>query len=223
MSICKNSVRTLVLATSSLVLLTACDPNMPMGWFPVGYTYEDDSPITSPAPSKPWMNEAVITSTEGLAASTAAWQGAVYELLDKAAPALGSTPIMLQARPPYTNQKQAFDHYLRQGLLQRGQVLQTMPTGAQVLTYDVLNLSNKETRDWAVAKLGAQAVPGADVPGADMKDVYLLRLTGATGLDEAVVAVFAGEKTEYQRWSGYSNQPDQGFDQTPVPVYTARD
>ena len=218
-------VRPLLTACAAVALLGACDSTFATNWVPVGYTYQDDSPITTPAPSKPWLNDAVITSTDGISASNAAWQGAVFELVDKLAPTVPPGPITLVARPPQSAQKQAFDHHLRQTLTQRGYTIATTGSGGPTLTYDVMSLTNKAARDWAVAKLGAQAVPGAEVADANMKDVFLLRATTASPLiaDEAVVAVLSGEKREYSRWSGYTNQPVQGKALTKTPIYESRD
>ena len=218
-------VRPLLTACAALALLSACDSTFATNWMPVGYTYQDDTPITTPAPSRPWLNDAVITSTDGLSSSTAAWQGAVFELVDKLSPTVPPGPVVLVAREPQTAQKQAFDHYLRQTLTQRGYTISTIAGSGPTITYDVMSLTNKSARDWAVAKLGIQAVPGADVPDADMKDVFMLRATTSAPViaDEAVVAVLTGEKREYDRWAGYTNQPVQGKALTKTPVYESRD
>lgn len=218
-------VRPLLTACASLALLAACDSTFATNWVPVGYKYQDDTPITTPAPSKPWLNDAVITNTDGISANTAAWQGAVFELIDKMSATVPAGPVVLVARAPQTAQKQAFDHYLRQTLTQRGYTISTNPKAGTVVTYDAMSLENTAARTWAIKKLGVQAVPGAEVPGADMKDVYLLRVTtaGPVITDESVVAVLAGEKSEYNRWAGYSNQPAQGKALVKTPVYDKRD
>jgi hypothetical protein len=214
-----------VSSLAALLLLTACEPPFATNWMPVGYTYQDDTPITSPAPSKPWLKDAVIKDTEALATNTAAWQGAVFELVDKISAKVpaASGPIALKALEPNTTQKQTLDHYLRQGLIQRGYTVATTSAApGPVLTYDILNLSNPSVRDWTVKTLGADAIPGSN-----MKDMYVLRATttsdGAILSDEAVVAVLPGEKTEYRRWPGFTNQPAQGKALHKTPVYVSRD
>jgi hypothetical protein len=209
---------------AALLLLSACESTFATNWFPVGYTYQDDTPITSPAPTKPWLKDAVITDTEDLASNTAAWQGAVFELVDKISAKVPASagPIAVQAHEPVTAQKQAFDHYLRQGLIQRGYAVGTTQAAANTLTYDILSLEDPAARNWAAKALGPDAVPGSN-----MKDMYVLRATtvanGAVISDEAVIAVIQGEKTEYRRWPGYASQPAQGKSLHKTPVYESRD
>lgn len=219
-------LRTVLLSCSALMALTACDPGLPTNWIPHGYKYQDDSPVTTPAPTQGWVNSSVITDTEGIAASTVAWQGAVFELTDKLSAGLppGSGPLVLQARQPAgTAQKQALDHYLRQALIQRGYQLSTVPGSGTLVTYDALSLENEGTRDWVVKNLGPEAVPGTN-----MKEVYLLRATATTPkgeplTDQSVVAVLQGEKKEYMRWPGLGQQPTQGKALEKKPVYETRD
>lgn len=84
----------------SLLVLAACDPVGTPGWMPNGYRFQDDTPLSSPAPSRPWVDEAAIHDTEKLASNTAAWQGAVFELVEKISPSLptdGSPPFSSRA------------------------------------------------------------------------------------------------------------------------------
>ena len=211
-------------ACAAILLLSACESTFATNWIPVGYKYQDDTPITTSAPTKPWLKDAVITDTEELAASTAAWQGAIFELVDKISAKVPASagPLVLQAREPNNSQKQAFDHYLRQGLIQSGYVIATAPSTGTTLRYDILSLEDPSVRDWAIKTLGPDAVPGSN-----MKDMYLLRATtmtaGSVTSDEAVVAVLSGEKKEYSRWPGYANQPAQGKSLNKTPVYVNRD
>lgn len=215
------SIRLFVSSCAVAALLSGCS-TFPTNWMPHGYKYEDDTPITSPAPSKPWDDDAVIVNTDQLASNQAAWQGAVYELMAKLDGKLSPSdgPVILLARTPATNQKQAFDHYLRQSMLQRGFTLATTPGRGPTLVYDVLPMTNPVTREFAAQRLGRDVVFKGD-----MKGIYLLRITSVAqpAIDEAVVAVLAEEQSEYARWPGFSNQPAQGKALETRPIYETRD
>lgn len=120
----------------SILLLSACS----MQAMPKGYKYQDDTPLSSPAPSSPWNKTIVINNTENISAQTAAWQGAVYELLEKLEPNLpkDGTPLNLSS-DRYSFMKGAkdnsLDHYLRQALLQKGYNLTTIPDAGLHIIY----------------------------------------------------------------------------------------
>jgi hypothetical protein len=212
--------------TASLLMLAGCSSPFATGFLPTGYTYDDDTPITSPKPTQPWMDEAVITDTEALGANVAAWQGAVFELVDKLSLKLpAGQPLALAVVQPVTAQKQALDHYLRQALIQRGITIVPQEAAAALVTYDAIPLDKGDAHKLAVERLGREAVPEAK---SNMKGIYLLRAIVSTSpkallADEAVIAVLPGEKTEYSRWPGFTTQPAQGKSTSIVPVYEARD
>jgi hypothetical protein len=172
------------------------------------------------------MDEAVITDTEALGANVAAWQGAVFELVDKLSLKLpAGQPLALAVVQPVTAQKQALDHYLRQALIQRGITIVPQEAAAALVTYDAIPLDKGDAHKLAVERLGREAVPEAK---SNMKGIYLLRAIVSTSpkallADEAVIAVLPGEKTEYSRWPGFTTQPAQGKSTSIVPVYEARD
>lgn len=111
-------------------------------FMPKGYTYQDNTPLSSPQPSSPWVASSVISNTDDLATNTTAWQGAIFELIAAMEPYLpkDGTPLNLSAetggigRTPHTL---AFDHYLRQGLLQKGYTLTTEPKAGLAITYRI--------------------------------------------------------------------------------------
>lgn len=215
-----------LMCTASLLMLAGCSSPFATSFLPTGYTYDDDTPITSPKPTQPWMDEAVITDTEALGANVAAWQGAVFELVDKLSLKLpAGQPLALAVVQPVTAQKQALDHYLRQALIQRGITIVPQEASAALITYDALPLEKGDAHKLAVERLGREAVPEAK---SNMKGIYLLRAIVSTSpkallADEAVIAVLPGEKTEYSRWPGFSTQPAQGKATSIVPVYESRD
>lgn len=215
-----------LMCTASLLMLAGCSSPFATSFLPTGYTYDDDTPITSPKPTQPWMDEAVITDTEALGANVAAWQGAVFELVDKLSLKLpAGQPLALAVVQPVTAQKQALDHYLRQALIQRGITIVPQEASAALITYDALPLEKGDAHKLAVERLGREAVPEAK---SNMKGIYLLRAIVSTSpkallADEAVIAVLPGEKTEYSRWPGFSSQPAQGKATSIVPVYESRD
>ncbi len=214
-------VRVAVTSCAVLALLSGCS-SFPSNWMADGYKYEDDTPISSPAPTTPWNNDAVIVNTDTIASNQASWQGAVYELAEKISGQLtpADGPIVLLARTPMTSQKQAFDHYLRQMLIQRGYAIATVPGPGPTLVYDVLPMTNPVTREFAAQRLGPETVFKGNMEG-----IYLLRVTSVAqpAVDEAVVAVLLEEQTEYGRLPGYGDRPVQGKAATVTPVYAARD
>jgi len=94
-----------------------------------GYRYQDNTPLSSPAPSSPWVNSAVIHDTEAMSAQNAAWQGAVFELIDKMDANLpkDGTPLNITSKLGQNANDASLDHYLRQALIQRGYNLTTVP------------------------------------------------------------------------------------------------
>lgn len=145
--------------TLSVVLLSGCTsinhlPNaferavVPMNnqSMPKGYKYQDNTPISSPAPSSPWVNSSVIHNTDNLSSNIAAWQGAVYELVAQLEPQLpkDGTPLNLyQAGNQFqkftspTGANNSLDHYLRQILMQHGYNLTTAPQAGLPVAYAV--------------------------------------------------------------------------------------
>lgn len=107
-----------------------------------GYRYQDSTPLSSPAPSSPWIRAAVIGDTQKMAANTAAWQGAVYELVAQIEPTLPKdrTPLNLTSEGSELTRNvdsATLDHYLRQSLIQRGYNLTTVPEAGLHITHKV--------------------------------------------------------------------------------------
>ncbi len=212
--------KTLVLSTS-LLALAACTPQGPNQWMPKGYTYQDSTPISSPAPTSPWLDEAVIKDTENLAASTASWQGAVFELVDglQAVLPVDGSPINVKDVPPVINQDLALDHYVRQAMIQKNLTLTTTDGIGLNLLIDSQPLTNAD----ALAQ--AKTTPNFDyVDGMKLDGIYLLtaKLTDATGTvlgQSKTVGVFPHEKAEYARLPGSSFAPVSGLTTEPTPIY----
>ncbi len=116
-----NRYRSVLALGAAALSLSACS-NTPTQWMPNGYRYEDNTPISSPAPSRPWSDK-IHANLDRLGDNTAAWQGAVYELINPL-PAIippVSSPLTLVADEDVSGPANtAFDHYLRQGLLSYG-------------------------------------------------------------------------------------------------------
>jgi hypothetical protein len=205
----------------SLLVLAACDPVGTPGWMPNGYRFQDDTPLSSPAPSRPWVDEAAIHDTEKLASNTAAWQGAVFELVEKISPSLPTdgSPLFLQEPVVKTAQNQALDHYLRQALMQKGFTLTTTPGFGQVLQATAGSLMETD-----ILKLAQKEDKFEKVSGADMRDFYRLSLA-IVGSKEvvlaksSVIATLPFEKREYLRLPGFSYQPVAGQTRSPQKVY----
>lgn len=191
----KLSVLSTLALGVAVVTMAACTQTMPRG-----YKYQDDTPLSSPQPSSPWNDKAVIHDTENMATSTAAWQGAVFDVLDKLKPALpvDGTPIILIAKPPFSAQDIAFDHYLRQGLMQKGMNLTTTTGSAYVLEFDTAPLSEGKAMERAIKEAGYQHVKGASVKGIYLLEARLKQATGAIPAAEAVItAVIPYENAGY--------------------------
>lgn len=189
----------LSLGTTALTI-TACAPIGATQWMGRGYKYQDDTPLSSPAPSSPWLDEAVIHDTEKMATNNAAWQGSVYELVDALSPFLPTdgTPLTLTTVAPITAHDTALDHYLRQSLIQKGYNLTTTAGGGTTLTYDATG-PNKD---------------GNYMLSASLSDSAKKPLGNAS-----VSAVLPYEKADYGRILGYSAFPIQGETFTPTKVY----
>lgn len=212
------------LLTVSLLAVSACTPQGPNQWMPKGYSYQDNSPISSPAPSSPWLKEAEIADTDHMAANTAAWQGAVFELVSGLQPVLpmDGSPLNIMTTAPVTNQDLALDHYIRQALMQKGLTLTTTRGIGLTLTIDTRPLTNKTALEQAKTAPNFEYVEDMDVSG-----VYLLtaKLTDAAGTllgDAKSVGVFPYEKAEYKRLPGYTVLPAAGITNAPTPIYESR-
>ena len=212
-------------AISLSVLLTSCG-GLPTQYMPNGYRYNDDTPLSSPAPSRPWMSSAEHPNLEHLGDNTAAWQGAVYELISPLPAILpaATTPLNLITTPPASPADASFDHYLRQGLLSYGYTVSPTPNPAgMTLVYNASPLSNPETLKTAQAKFGKEFIKKDNT-----KDQYYLTLDiqGAAGKainSQSTIAILPYEKNEYMRWPGLSYQPTQGKPVSTPPVYETRD
>ncbi|HNQ92326.1 MAG TPA: hypothetical protein PKI93_05275 [Alphaproteobacteria bacterium] len=216
---------TLSLTVSVVALsLTACAPQGPNQWMPKGYTYQDNTPLSSPAPSSPWLKEAEIKDTEKLAASTAAWQGATFELIDGLSAVLPSdgSPINVETVAPVTNQDLALDHYTRQALMQKNMTLTTTKGIGLTMKLNVEPLSKPEIIERAKKMEGFEYIGTANI-----KDAYMLcaRLMSADGSElgkSHTIGIFPHEKLEYSRLPGYTTQPTTGITNAPAPVYESR-
>lgn len=130
----------------SLSTLSACTADNTPQWMARGYTYEDNTPLSSPVVSSPWDQDIVITDTDHLTANVAAWQGAVYELVAAIEPHLpkDGTPINLSAVDAGSSQNMALDHYLRQILVQKGYNLTTVPDAGLLMTSEVKEVPKQD-------------------------------------------------------------------------------
>ncbi len=208
-----------------LFVVTGCSYEpFPTQWMPNGYRYQDETPLSSPAPSRPWVKEAARPNLNKLADNTAAWQGAVYELIN---PLPGSglskvQPLTLRTRAPTYPADGAFDHFLRQGLISYGYQLADAGQAGPTVTYDSAPLSNPAIEKLAREKLGAEVIPAGD-----KNSIYYLTLDVVSARNRllgsyATIAILPHEKAEYRRYPGFSNQPPQGWDVNVRPVYETR-
>jgi hypothetical protein len=209
----------------ALLGLSACESPIQSEWVPSGYKHQGhDKPLSNPAPTSPWMDDAVIHDTDSIASNTAAWQGSVFELIGGIDLPADETPLALKAVAPVTAQDRALDHYLRQALFQKGKTLtETLGMGL-TLSYDAVPLASGDALAKAKAETGFEPVVGDD-----LQEMFLLSLD-AIGTDgkpaghSSVVAVLPHEKTEYlTRLPGFSAVPARGRAQNTPPVYETRE
>lgn len=203
----------ILILSASVLGLAACSPQGPNEWIPRGYTHQDNTPISSPKPTSPWLEEAVATDTENMAANTAAWQGAVFELIDGIAAALpqDGSPINVAALAPVTNQDLALDHYTRQALLQKKMTLTTTDGIGLKLSINSEPLSNSAALEQAKTAPGFQYVQGMKLNGLYLLTASLTKATGEVAAQSKVVGAFPHEKLEYSRLPGFSTAPVSGL------------
>lgn len=213
-------VRIIAIGTS-LLALAGCAPQGPNQWVPKGYSYQDNTPLSSPAPSSPWLKEAEIKNTEKLAASTAAWQGSVFELVSglQASIPVDGTALFVKSVPPVINQDLALDHYVRQALLQKGVTLTTTSGMGHTLLIDARPLTNEDALKQAKTVAGFEYVEGMTLDGIYLLTAQLVDQSGKPVADSKSVGVFPYEKAEYNRLPGFSVLPTGGMTTKPVPVY----
>ena len=204
--------------------LTSCG-GIPTQWAPNGYRYETPEPLSSPPPTRPWLDEADHPNLENIGDSTAAWQGAIYELINPLPQIVlpSSGPLTLKTTPPAYPADTAMDHYLRQGLLSYGYTVNPTPDNkGTVLVYNAAPLSNPDNVKKAQAKFGKEFVKKGDMKGMYYLTLDVIGTNGKVITSQASIGVFPHDKSEYSRWPGFSYQPVQGRADK-KPVYETRD
>lgn len=220
--------------------LAACAPQGPNQWMPRGYTYHDDTPLSSPAPSSPWLKEAELKNTDHMSANHAAWQGAVYEIADQMDGMLrdhinlGATAIFIAADPPVTNHDQAFDYYLRQALIQKGYKLSPLADDHTLtIKINVAAMTDASTREEAQKFAAFQYQKNTKLQGLYLLSAALYDVTAKPQTEQKTepqanlqtsgplittarsVAALPYEKNEYMRLPGASTQPVRGLSAQP--------
>ena len=89
----------LMLPLCGTLLVSGCSHQLGQEWMPRGYTNDKITPVTQPPITEPWNDAAVIKDTENMASNTAAWQGGVFELLDRLQPSLPTDGSALYITP----------------------------------------------------------------------------------------------------------------------------
>lgn len=156
-------------AFGALFLLSACSyvergTGVSFQSMSKGYTHQDNTPLSSPAPSTPWDKAAEINDTENLGAQNAAWQGAAFELVDKMSVHLpkDGTPLNLSSAK-YSVLKgsndNSLDHYLRQALIQKGYNLTSIPDAGLKITYKTEKTKTPRTYNLITTILDKEGEP----------------------------------------------------------------
>ena len=209
----------------SLALLLASCGVIPTQYLANGNRYQDDTPLSTPAPTRPWTDEAAHPDLNHLGDNTASWQGAVYELITPLAQIVPPTngPVSIVAKSPASPADASLDHYLRQGLVSYGyQVNPVAKNTGIILVYHAEPLRNPEAFKKAQAKFGKEIVSKDNV-----KDMYYLTLgikaKEMLVSEQSSIGIIPYEKNEYMRMPGLSYQPVQGKAAKKRPVYETRD
>lgn len=188
---------TLFILGTSLIALSACSPRETTQYMPKGYRYQDNTPLSSPAPSSPWKAERVITNPEVISSNIAAWQGAAYELIEglqQYFPQDG-TPIGFATwKKDPTAQNNALDHYLRQAMMQKGLPMNTKDNTGYVLVYDASPLTDSSTLKLAQKITNYQVVKGASLKGLYLLNATFISPTGESLGSSAITAVLPDEQ-----------------------------
>lgn len=206
----------------ALLCLTSCG-TVPTQWMPNGYRYQDDTPVSSPAPSRPWRDNLAHPDLEKIGDRTAAWQGAVYELISPLPQIIppSSSPVTLV--PKSSNAENAeLDHYLRQGLLSYGYTVNPSPDNkGTILSYEATGISSKESKALAARKFGADAVKKGDFKGMDYLTLDILGADGKPVAHQETIAVLPVDKKKSSSW-GWNGTltPDSGEKK---PIYQTRE
>lgn len=209
----------------SVLCLTSCGV-VPTQFVPNGYKYHDDTPLSTPAPTRPWMHEADRPNLDNMSENTAAWQGAIYELITPLPGMLppATTRLALVTKTSASTADNSFNHYLREALLSYGYRIDEAPMPSNTtLVYNAAPLSNEATLKKVQAKYGKEFVTKEKA-----KDRYYLTLgvQGANGKmlnEQSSIAILPHEKNEYWRVPGLSYAPPQGPNAPKKPVYLTRE
>lgn len=210
---------TFILSACSVLALVGCTSQDPTQWMPRGYVHQDDTPLSSPAPSAPWLKEAEISAPDTLIESSGTWQASVFELVGQLQDALpqDGTALYVSRATPFSGHNAAMDHYIRQVLMQKGYTLTTTAGAGPTITVAAKPLTDTAAMDKAMKEAHFVCTPGVDVKDTYLLNAVLKNADGTVAKDSSVTAVLPGEKTEYRRLPGYSVLPAQGLaiDQTP--------
>ncbi len=204
--------RVSVLGLGLAALCLASCETVPTQWMPNGYRYQDDTPLSSPAPSRPWRKDAAHPDLEKMGDRTAAWQGAVYELISPLPQAIPATaaPITLQAQSSVPENAE-FDHYLRQALLSQGYTVNPSPDNkGAVLVYDASRIRSKESKLLVGRKFGSEFLKKGDFRNMDYLTLDILGADGKPVSRYETIAVLPddGKKKSSWSWGGGSVRSD---------------
>lgn len=221
----KRGISTFALI-ASLTCLSGCTWPFGYNFIPDGYRYNDNTPLSSPAPSSPWYKDADHPNLDAMADNTAAWQGAVYELISPLPNLVppGQARLVLKTRPPAYTADNAFDHYLRAGLISYGYTIaNSADAGGVTLVYDAAPLEREDIRKLAKDRFGQEFLPGEKMKGQYYLTLQVVGPDKKLITDQATIAVLPYEKDEYNRWPGLTTQPTQGWRLDKPAVYDTRD
>lgn len=129
---------------TSACLLTACTSGTTPQWMGKGYRYNDNTPLSSPAPSSPWDSD-IKANVENMGANAAAWQGATFELVEALSANLAKDGTPLNLSPKSSSpEDRVLDHYLRQALMKKGYNLTSQPEAGTAIVCSTKTLKTKD-------------------------------------------------------------------------------
>ncbi|MGB1077762.1 MAG: hypothetical protein ACPG05_05585 [Bdellovibrionales bacterium] len=131
----------LILSASTLLLTACTNPN----WAGDGYTWNDNSPISSPAKTSSWNEKTQDNHPEKTVSRESVISGVSADIADSLEAKLSrTTPIYLAPKQTKGAKTSIFDHTLRTKLKQKGYTLSSTPNGAYTLVYDIEKAEREE-------------------------------------------------------------------------------
>ena len=115
-----------------------------------GYTWNDSTPISSPAKTSGWNSKIEDNVTEKTMSIEAIVSGVAGDVVDSLEQKLTrTTPVYLAPLKELNATTSIFDHSLRSKLISQGYTLSNTPTESYALAYDIQKSNKKDAPELA--------------------------------------------------------------------------